>query len=205
MINNRDFFDEQHRLKEEFIDSFYQLIYVTLFLAFFSFLIPTFSLAFFILYILLIVACFYWKYASNRYKLYQSVKWRIGSLLGHIDVSAIFVGMVLWRVSDESLKVGLLQLLTLIIAIGIGHGFRKTIAQELRKPLTKWGKMLGAVGVIGAGKATLLAYFLAQFTTMNVLALLMYALILIVVIIIHSMWLYVEKPNWKPKENGLND
>lgn len=200
MLDNRGLFDEQHRLKEEFTHSFYQIIYVTLFVSVFSFLIPTFSLTTFSFYLILFIACFCWRHVTDRYKLYRSVKWRVGSLIGHLDVSAIFVGIVFWRVSGKKLSIIVLLLATLTIAIGIGHYFRRVITQELRKPLTKWGKVIASVSVVGAGNSALLAYFLSRFTTINVLALLMYSLILIIVVIVHSLWIYVEEQNWVPKE-----
>ncbi|MFD1424523.1 hypothetical protein ACFQ4J_12350 [Laceyella tengchongensis] len=152
------------------------------------------------MYLLLMISCFYWKYVSNRYKLYKSVKWRVGSLLAHIDLSTIFVGIVYWRVSGERWSIGLLQLIMLLVAIGIGHGFRGYIAQELRKPMTGWGKLLSSIGIVGAGNAALLFYFLSRFTTTNVLALVMYSLMLVIVVIIHAMWFYADTPDLMQKK-----
>jgi hypothetical protein len=194
LIDNRHLFDKQHRLKEEFVDQLYQINYVTMFLCIFPVLIPSFSVWYFALYLLLIITCFVWKKTGIKYRLHHSARWRMGSVIIHLDVCTFFIGLALWRSSGQNLLIGGLELVFIMISIGIGHCFRRRIASELRNPKTGWGRMLPLIGSIGAGKGALLGYLISGMAPLSWAPFMMYILMLIVVIIMYALWNYVEEP-----------
>lgn len=127
-------------------------MFLPLFTGFFAIAFPTWSEFWKQVVLWFIVAGVIWTIFASIFKWFLPPKGRIIPITIAINFTGIFSSVFMWRMTGETVWMGILLTVIYIACIGTSYKYRKTILQEGMAPKTKWGKrvaMLGGISPVG--------------------------------------------------------
>lgn len=125
---------------------------------------------------------------SKKRKWHYNKMFRLVFGLVQFNVSTILVAVFVTRMLNGSLGFLFLLIVLHILTIFMAHIYRRKIISELIKPKTVLGKILVSFGLMGGGLAGIISYWAAQSMSGIVVGSFIYALMLLVVVIVHAQW-----------------
>jgi hypothetical protein len=125
---------------------------------------------------------------SKAKKWHRYTKFRYIFSFSIIDSSTVMVAIFITRILDGGIGLFLVLVALLLLAMIVGHRYRRRIGEELTEPKTVIGKVLISFGSLGGGLAALLAYWSTQFVSGIFVGAFIYGGMLLVVLIFHAHW-----------------
>ncbi|WP_316572862.1 hypothetical protein [Neobacillus sp. YIM B06451] len=118
-------------------------------------------------------------------KLQYYLNWRLGMVLLFTDSMMLFFALTIARAYGKLLP-GILLLLLMLTVIVLSHKFAETLLDEIHSPKTKFGKGLILIGTVGSGVGAMIGYISTQTIGVHIAGPVGFAVMLIVVGIIHA-------------------
>lgn len=131
-----------------YIITFWVAMIMPLVAGFCSIAFPTWSEFWEKVVLCFILAGVIWTILASVFKWFIPPKGRIIPITIGFNFTGIFSSVFLWRITGETLWMGILLTVIYIACIVTGYKYRKTILQEGLAPKTQWGKRVAVLGGI---------------------------------------------------------